>query len=188
MEDLRDLEPGGIRRLTRREYHQMDELGMFEDQRVELLRGLVVKMSGMNAPHRQVMVWLTRRLIESLNVTWYARPGSPYAAAEDSEPEPDFLITREPDVDADGPRTAQLVIEISDSSLRKDRKIKRGIYAEAGVPEYWIINVSEPGTVTVEVHTQPEGGTYRVVQELRDGDVLRATEVPLEIPVAELPR
>jgi Uma2 family endonuclease len=186
--DLVDLEPGGIRRITRREFRQMGELGMFENQRVELLRGLVVQMTGMNRAHRQMMIWLNRRLIESLDMRWFVRPAIPYAASDDSEPEPDLMITQEADTTEDGPRSALLVIEIADTSLRKDRRVKLSIYAEAGVCEYWIVNVSEPGTVSVEVYAEPTGSTYARQEVLRDGDTLRPTKVPLEIPVAELPR
>jgi Uma2 family endonuclease len=79
-----------------------------------------------------------------------------------------------------------LLIEVADSSLRTDRRLKRTIYAEAGVPEYWIVDVA---TLTVEVHTQPSSGTYASVRTLRDGDTLRPTLLPtVAIRVAEIPR
>jgi Uma2 family endonuclease len=74
----------------------------------------------------------------------------------------------------------------TESSLRIDRGIKRQIYAEAGVPEHWIIDVTK---ATIEVHTQPMDGRYTRVETLRDGDVLRPTLLPeVAIRVAELPR
>lgn len=76
--------------------------------------------------------------------------------------------------------------EVSNSSLTKDRRIKAPIYAEAGVPEYWIIDVTSD-RLRVEVHTDPRDGDYRRVEILRDGDVLRPTRLPIEIPVIELP-
>ncbi|HVK84072.1 MAG TPA: Uma2 family endonuclease [Kofleriaceae bacterium] len=103
-------------------------------------------------------------------------------------PEPDFTITRHDPAARQHPTTALLVIEVSNSSLRRDRKIKREIYAEAKVPEYWIVDVSKDDDLTVEVYTKPEGSTYTQVEVLRDGDVLRALHAPIVIPVADLPR
>lgn len=80
-----------------------------------------------------------------------------------------------------------LLIEVSDSSIRKDRRVKTSIYAEAGVPEYWIVNISKE-ELLIEVHTDPTPDGYRRVEVLRDGDVLRPTRLPgVEIPVIEIP-
>ena len=68
------------------------------------------------------------------------------------------------------------------------RPFKREIYAEAGMPEYWIVNISEDDEVTVEVFTHPIGSTYATQVTLRDGDVLRPLNVPFELPVADIPR
>ncbi len=182
-----DPEPATIKRFTRAEYEELVERGVFADQHVELLRGLVCKVSPQGVPHRRMVVWLTRRLIELLDVTWNVRPALPYAATDDSEPEPDLMITREPET-REGPRSAPLLIEIADSSLRLDRRVKRSIYAEAGAPEYWIVNVSKPGEVTVEIYTEPSGSEYGRLVTMREGDVLRPAHVPFELAVAELPR
>ena len=78
-----------------------------------------------------------------------------------------------------------MLIEVAESSLPKDRRLKRDIYAEAGVPEYWIVDVT---SMTVEVYTQPQDGAYAHVEYLRDGAVLRPTQLPgIAIPVADLP-
>jgi Uma2 family endonuclease len=79
-----------------------------------------------------------------------------------------------------------LVIEVADESLAIDRGPKLTIYAEAGVPEYWILDLAHR---TVEVYTQPVNSRYANVQVLRDGDVLRPTLLPdVAIRVADIPR
>jgi len=78
------------------------------------------------------------------------------------------------------------VIEISDSSLRKDRGLKLKIYAGAGVPEYWIFDLQHE---CVEVYTGPSGETYAEKRTLRSGEVLRPTHVPgIAIVLADMPR
>lgn len=188
MLDLEDLKPDGLRRFDRREYNELARLGVFDDEKVELLRGIVVKMSPQGSPHMHMVVWLNRRLIEGLDANWEVRPGLSFAASDDSEPEPDLMVTSDSSKLDDAPTTAFLLIEVSNSSLRKDRKIKLPIYAEAGVPEYWIVNVSKRGAVTVEVYTNPTPTGYANMAILRDGDVLRPSHVPIEIAVADLPR
>jgi len=110
----------------------------------------------------------------------------PYAATDDSEPEPDISVARRIAGLLEHPTQPLLVIEVSDSSISKDRKIKAPIYAEAGAPEYWLVNISGD-ELSVEVHTQPTPKGYRFVEILRDGDVLRPTRLALEIPLSELP-
>ena len=188
MLDLEDLEPCGLRPLRRSEYDELVKLGVFDGEKVELLRGMLVTMSPQGTPHARLVIWLTRRLIKTLDDSFEVRPGLPFAASDDSEPEPDLMVTRDDPTRPDHPSTALLLIEISDSSLRKDRKVKLPLYAEAGVPEYWIINVSRRGELAVEVYTAPTPTGYAQVATLRDGDVLRPLHLPLELAVADLPR
>ncbi len=190
MLDSEDLEPSGLRRLRRSEYHELGKLGVFDDERVELLRGQLVSRSVIGARHRRLTVWMTRRLVEMLDRRFDVYPGQPFAASEDSEPEPDLMVIDAglPDLDRDHPSSALLVMELSDSSIRKDRNIKLPIYAEAGVPEYWIIDLSRDGELVVEVYTDRTPQGYATMTTLRDGDVLRPKLVPIEIPIADLPR
>ena len=186
--DLDDIKPDVLRRLNRREYNELARLGVFDDENIELLRGMLVKMSPQGTPHMRMVVWLNRRLIKGLDDSWEVRPGLSFAASDDSEPEPDLMVTSDSSKLDDAPSTAFLLIEVSNSSLRKDRKIKLPIYAEAGVPEYWIVDVSKQGRVVVEVYTEPTATGYAQMVTLRDGDVLRPLNVPIEIAVSDLPR
>lgn len=186
--ELEDLEPGGVRPMSRAEYNELGKLGVYDDERVELLRGLVVKMSPQGSTHARVITWLTRFLVEHLGPSFDVRPGLPIAAADDSEPEPDFAIVRSDPDARDHPTTALLLIEVSNTSLRTDRRVKLPIYAEAGVPAYWIVDVSRPGALTVEVHTEPSPTGYARSVTLHDGDTLRPSQLPFLLEVAALPR
>ena len=84
------------------------------------------------------------------------------------------------------PDRALLVIEVSDSSLRTDRDIKRDIYAEAGVPEYWIVDVQGRA---VDVHTEPRDGSYRSVVRIGQDGELAPTQLPsISIAVGDILR
>lgn len=185
--EVMDRDALPLRRITRVEFDRLGELGMFENERIELLRGVLVPMSPEGLPHVSVSLWFTRRLMRTLEDEYVVRPDKPFAANEDSEPVPDLVITRE-DPRVAHPSTALLMIEISDSSLRKDRGIKRELYGECGVPEYWVVDVSKEGAVSVEVYTEPTADGYARMVTMRDGDVLRPLHVPIEIAVSDIPR
>ncbi len=175
-----------IRRFTRKEYDLMVERGIIEeDEKVELLRGQIVPMSPIGSRHTKLMIWLTQRLIRGLDESYEVRPACPFAADDYSEPEPDLAVRKQDDR-RDHPDELLLVIEISDSSLRKDRGLKQAIYAASAVPEYWIFDVQHD---LVEVYTRPRGEAYEQLQTLRAGDVLRPTQIPeLAIAIDEVPR
>jgi Uma2 family endonuclease len=182
-----EVAPQTIRRLARHEYERMVELGMFEDERLELLRGVLVTMSPQGEPHSTMTAWLAQSLSIALGLAYDVRSHSPLAATDDSEPEPDVSVSKRVQGTYYHPTTALLVIEVSDSSLRKDRKIKTAIYAEAGCAEYWIVDISGDELV-VEVHRDPTPTGYAVIEKLRAGDVLRPSALPaVEIRVDEIP-
>jgi Uma2 family endonuclease len=183
----RELAPQTIRGLSRNEYDRMVQLGMFGNERIELLRGALVTMSPQSVRHSRVTGWFARELVLALGRDWCVLSHSPYAAGEDSEPEPDISVSREGDPVADHPSNAVLIIEVSYSSILIDRRIKAPIYAEAGVPEYWIVNVTDD-ELSVEVHTGPTPDGYRHVKVLHENDVLRPTLLPgVELAVRDIP-
>lgn len=187
MFELPVLAPEGIRRLSRREYDRMVELGMFEDERVELLHGVLVTMSTQGAPHATITAWFVQQLIRALDHSYDVRGHSPFAAGEDSEPEPDVSVSHRAREILSHPSTALLLIEIADSSLSKDRRVKSAIYAAAGVPEYWIVDISGDELV-IEVHTDPAVDGYRTNQSYRRGQIVRPRELPsVAIAIAEIP-
>ncbi len=188
MLDVQDISPDRIRPLKRSEYAELGRTGAFDDERVELLRGHVVTMSPIGFRHAKLTTWLTRFLCTRLDESFEVVPGLPFVASDESEPEPDLAIVIADPARTDHPHQALLIMEFSDSSLRKDRNVKLPIYAEAGVPEYWIFNLSIAGELSVEVYTDPSPAGYAATSIHRDGDVLRPKHVPIEIAVSDLPR
>lgn len=147
----------GARRLTVSQYHTMHDAGiLMEGERVELLDGYLVEKAMRNPPHDGVVTRLTNRLPRRVPTGWVTRIQSAVTFL-DSEPEPDGAIVRGDDTSYDhrhpGPSDFGIVIEISDSSLAFDRRVKQRLYAEVGVPVYWIININDS---QIEVYTDPQ--------------------------------
>jgi Uma2 family endonuclease len=135
-------------------------MGAFADERVELLRGTLVEMSPNDPAHASPLALLGELLILALARRAHVRIQLPLVAADDSEPEPDLAIVPLADYSTAHPTTALLVVEISNSSLRKDRLVKGPIYAASGFQEYWIVDVDAK---VVEVHRAPSGDGWRSV-------------------------
>lgn len=184
---LAAIDPALFRPLKRSEYDRLVELGLFQDERLELLWGVLVRKLPQRPPHASTVQELNELLIVRSQGCFGVRIRSPLALSDDSEPEPDVAIVPLGDYDSEHPRTALLVIEISDEgsavSLRQDRR-KAAIYASAGIGEYWIVNL---GARTVEVYSSPDGDRYAEARTLREGDTLRPAALPdLSIEVAEI--
>jgi Uma2 family endonuclease len=144
------------RPLRREEYDRLVEQGCFEDERVELLHGVLITMSPQGPRHATVIENLTMLLVPAVLGRARVRVQSPLAASDDSEPEPDLIVVAPGPRPHGHPHTALLVVEVAETSLAKDRQIKAGIYATCGVPEYWVVNLPED---CVEVHTGIETGS-----------------------------
>lgn len=183
MFDVADLGIERPRLLRRSEYDKLVAEGFFEDERVELLHGVVVTMSAQGGRHSATAAWVTEHLIRALDRSFEVRSHSPFAASDYSEPEPDVGVYPRGSY-KDHPERAFLLVEVADSSLSKDRRIKTGIYAAAGVPEYWIVDLQHE---RVEVLTEPDADDYQHRVTLRRGDVLRPCALPgVELPVADV--
>lgn len=128
------------------------------EARTELIDGLVVQKMARDAPHDGTLGYLTRRFGRWLPDDWIHRCQLGLLLAR-SVPEPDLAIVRGPETTYQRrhPRAADaaLLVEVANSTLEYDRETKGPLYAEARIPEYWIVNVVE---FQVEVYTQPRGG------------------------------
>ena len=181
-------------RFTVARYQRMIEGGILtSEDRVELLENWVVlKMPG-NPPHDGTIQATSKRLGRRLPAGWDYRVQSSIVLP-DSQPEPDIAVCRGDETAylAQHPTAADagLVIEVADSSLLRDQRDKTRIYARAGIPVYWIINLVDR---RVEVYTQPSGPTavpaYGAFQTFQPGDqvplVLDSTTVGA-VPAADL--
>jgi Uma2 family endonuclease len=109
---------------------------------------------------------------------------SPLALSDDSEPEPDIAVVPAGDYATAHPGRALLLVEVADASLRKDRGIKTALYAAAGIPEFWLVNVPDH---VVEVHRHPSAGRYSEIRQVGKDGYLEALAFPaLKIPVSDL--
>lgn len=179
------MPPERVRPLSRREFDTLVELGMFQDERVELLGGVLVAMNAQGGPHSGISAWFVRRLIRALDDSYDVRAHSPFAAGKYSQPEPDVLVARRTRSLVDHPNKALLVIEVADSSSHRDRELKRAIYAKAGVPEYWIVDLKMR---TVEVCTGPKRGRFEHSERNDETRVLRPERLRgVTIAVAAIP-
>src|ERR1043166_1643282 len=140
------------------QYHSMIRMGILtEDDPVELLEGwLIVKMS--KSPKHRVATRLIRQALEhSVPSGWYVDSQEPLTTA-DSEPEPDVMVvrgeTRQYLDHHPSPQDIALVVEVADSSLQRDRTLKKRLYASAGIAVYWIVNLL---LGQIEVYTDPSG-------------------------------
>jgi Uma2 family endonuclease len=170
---------------TRNDYYRMAEAGLFVDQRVELVEGEILTMSPMNPAHAASLQLVTRALEAALGKDRCVRVQLPLHVDDQSEPEPDLAVV--PGTPRDyrqHPTTALLVVEISDTTLIFDRERKRELYARAGVPEYWIVNLLKR---RVEVHRVPVGGDYTQTSTCDSANTLTSLAAPhAPIRVADL--
>lgn len=139
------------------QYHGMVEAGLLaENAPVELLHGKIVPMSPVGRFHAACVDKFQEYFTLKFQKSYSYRGQNPVAMLDDSEPEPDFVVAvRDENNYADGHPDGEkifLLVEVSDSTLDKDRHYKKSIYAEAGVREYWIANLVDR---QIEVYTQP---------------------------------
>lgn len=185
-------EPKSIR-WTREEYYKMAVSGLFDGRRVELIHGEIFEMSPQDSLHASGITMVNRCLSRNFTQSFLVRVQLPVALGLESDPEPDFAIVQGEVSDylQAHPSTAVLVIEVSVSSLEYDRTIKLQLYAEAGIPEYWIINLVDR---RLEVYRQPQKSSsdpnsvdYGWRQVLTAQDSISPLSLPqASIPVAEL--
>jgi Uma2 family endonuclease len=126
-------------------------------------------MSPQNAPHSFVIQILSRLLMPRLVGRADVRVQLPFVAGADSVPEPDLAVVALGNYMNAHPSQSLLVIEVADSSLKFDRQEKAELYARAGVPEYWIVNLTDR---IVERHSEPMSGAYTRVTPFRSGETI----------------
>ena len=149
---------------TGEEYFSLVDAGVLQpDDRVELLDGVIVAMSPHNPRHASAIARLNGVLNRIVGSRAVVRVQLPLIAGTRSIPEPDISVVEGTfaDYDRKHPATALLVVEVADASLAQDRLSKAAIYAAAGVPEYWLINLRDD---CVEVLRRPDMASRRYVE------------------------
>jgi Uma2 family endonuclease len=145
-----------LRRWTYAEYERLGGLGFFRNQHVQLIEGKIVKMAPQLDLHAAA-VGLAQRAIERVFPadSFWVRPQLPLQIGRWSGPEPDISVVPGNPRDYIGtghPRSALLLVEVSDTTLRLDRGRKAALYAKAGILDYWIVNLVDR---RVEIYRQP---------------------------------
>ena len=159
-----------VRRFTLDEYHWLFEHSFFKpEDRVELLDGYLIEMSPIHPPHAYSVGQLYQLLVYALGKQAVVRSQQPITLEEQqSEPEPDLVVavpparryvSRHP-----GPADILLVCEVSDATLASDRSTKLRLYAEAGIREYWIVNLVDG---VLEIYLNPTRSAKRVTYASR---------------------
>lgn len=168
------------RRFTVEEYYQMAKAGILsEDERVELLEGEIVEMAPIGSRHAACVKRLNHLLSQQVGGRALVSVQDPIRLGPHSEPQPDLALLR-PRLDYfaqahPGPQDVYLVIEVGETSADFDREVKGPLYARAGIPEVWLVDLSEE---RVEVYREPTPQGYRVIQQVRRGERLTLTMFP----------
>lgn len=190
------------------EYHAMARAGVFgEDDRLELIEGEIVEVAAIGSRHAACVKRLIRLLVEKVADRAVIGAQDPVRLSDLSEPEPDVSVLR-PREDFyesahPGPEDVLLIVEVADSSIGIDRHVKVPLYARAGVPEVWLVDLSAsppgegaaadgdastgPRRASVEVFraSTPEG--YAESERFARDDVLRPEKLSgVEIPLREV--
>jgi Uma2 family endonuclease len=159
------------------ELERIAEAGFFtEYDQFELLGGEMVPMSPEGRRHEMIRLKLTRRFFGLAPASVMVAPEPQFNLSSDTYLKPDILVHPIAIETYDlRPVDALLLVEIADTSLRYDIKTKMPLYAEHGVPEYWVIHAA---TLMTTVHRQPVGSVYASVEEVSPDERL----VPVLVP------
>lgn len=171
-------------RFSIEDYERMVAAGILrEDDRVELIQGEIIVMSPIGPPHNDAVAMLTRLVVPQVASDVLVMVQGAIRLPTDSEPQPDLALVRFRRYREALPAAENvlLVIEVSDTTLAYDRDTKLPLYAAAGIPEAWLVDL--PGG-RIERHSEPSEDGYRVIVRFGRGSVVTSTVIPgLEIPV-----
>lgn len=176
------------RLLTVSDYHKMAEVGILdEDDRIELINGEIIEMSPIGSLHVSRVnriIAIFKRLSDELAILSVQNPISigPY-----SEPEPDIALVkfRSDFYEGQLPKAEDvyLVIEVADTSLGYDREVKKPLFAAAGIPELWIVNIEDS---QVEVYKKPTNGDYTSRQDFKRGGTIFIESLDFAVKVDKI--
>ena len=168
------------RKFTVDEYYRMAEVGILHpDERVELIDGEITLMAPIGSRHGSGVARVTTQFVNRSAGAVQVWPQNSVHLGEDLELQPDIAILnpREDTYAESNPRPGNIliIIEVSDTTLSYDRDVKSRIYAEANVPETWIMNLPED---CIEAFTQPGSDGYAQHAIYRRGDTISPSTLP----------
>src|SRR5215212_7292182 len=160
------------------EFHRFGDLGAFEGRRAMLIDGVILEEGPMNPPHAITLELVAEAIRTAFGAGWRFRSQSPLVLGQDLDPEPDLaVIAGTPRGSSGHPTTADLVVEVADSSLAFDTNEKRLLYARAGIREYWVVDINGRRLL---VYRDSRAGDYATQQALGPADAV----TPLAAPAA----
>ncbi len=136
-------------------YNRIVASGALEDERVELLEGVLAEMSPPSPDHIVIVTMLMRHFARAPR--WWTQVESPLEVDARSQPQPDLSVAARRPAPGEHLRDPLLVVEVAVSSQRIDRGVKAELYARAEIPSYWLVDVPAR---TIEVHTEPGADGY----------------------------
>ncbi len=143
------------RRFSRAEYERIIDLGVFQPgEAIELIGGELMVAEPQSAPHYTAIQKTAKALEAAFGPGWTVRAQGPIGLDDDSEPEPDVAVVQgsPEDYGRAHPSRPALTVEVAESSLAVDRQHKGSLYARAGLPDYWILNLVDR---VLEVYREP---------------------------------
>ena len=162
-------------------YYQMAETGFLaKEDRVELIDGEIIDMAPIGQGHVATVLGLTQALASACGTKAFLSVQNPIRLDRLNVPQPDFALLRpRPDFyatgDRPGPADVLLLVEVADSSLRYDRTVKLPLYARAGIPEVWIVDLKRR---VLHAHRRPTEGEYAEITTHHPGDHLALAAAP----------
>ncbi|HEX8844656.1 MAG TPA: Uma2 family endonuclease [Pyrinomonadaceae bacterium] len=175
--------------ITVDEYERMGEAGIFSsDARLELLEGSIYELPRIRPPHAACVTYLSMLFHRLFDRKFIVSSQDPIRLDDYSEPQPDVALLRWRDnYYRDGhptPADVLLIIEVADSTVESDRSYKMPLYAKAGIPEAWLVNLPDE---RIELYAEPVSGTYQTTRNFIRGEEVQAhTIADLRVAVAEV--
>lgn len=168
------------KRFTVQQYHQMSEASILAaDDHVELIEGEIIEMAPIGSRHAACVDRLNRLLNRRLGEQALIRVQNPLYLGERSEPQPDIAIVQ---IRADyyetghpQPQDVLLLVEVADTTLEFDRSIKTSLYANVGIPEVWIVDLS---SLAIEIYREPSADGYKSVRRVQRNQTISAQAFP----------
>ncbi|HVF09521.1 MAG TPA: Uma2 family endonuclease [Abditibacteriaceae bacterium] len=147
-------------RWTKEQYYHMADMGWFDDKRVELIEGEIIEMSPVGSTHWACVELTVQALRAIFGPGYVVSAQNAFDAGEGAEPQPDIIVIPGSPRDYKDrlPSVALLVVEVADTTLVSDRTQKAALYAKAGIPEYWIVNLLRR---RLEVHRAPAAQPHK---------------------------
>ena len=175
------------RLFTVEEYYKMGEAGIFDGERVELINGIIYYMSPIGSPHRGCVAHLYEELLLQFRGKFTIAAQDPIRCSDNSEPEPDIAVldfrkdrykTEHPT-----PENVHLLIEVADTTLERDRTLKKTFYAQEGILEYWIANIQDQ---QIEIFIDPKNDDYQEKIIVKKGESATCKTIDFTLSVDDL--